>query len=52
MACGTGGTCSSGGCNRMNTYDWFAGMPLAFGQKEFDIVEVSFKEGAQRLFLE
>ncbi len=48
MACGTGGTCSSGGCNRMNTYDWFAGMPLAFGQKEFDIVEVSFKEGAHK----
>lgn len=31
-----------------NTYDWFAGMPLAFGQKEFDIVEVSFKEGAHK----
>lgn len=47
--CQTGG-CKTGGCNRMNTFDWFAGMPLAFGQKEYDVIELSFKNGARKDF--
>lgn len=57
MGCGTGavggcqsGGCKTGGCNRMNTFDWFSGMPLAFGQKEYDVVELSFKNGARKDF--
>lgn len=57
MGCGSGavggcqsGGCKTGGCNRMNTFDWFADMPLAFGQKEYDVVELSFKNGARKDF--
>ncbi|MGB1018113.1 MAG: PSP1 domain-containing protein [Chitinophagales bacterium] len=51
MGCSTGGCGSSsggsGGCNRMNTYDWFADIPLAPGEA-FNIVEVSFKNGSRK----
>lgn len=50
MGCSTGGcgsSGSSGGCNKMNAYDWFAGIPLAPGEG-FNIVEVSFKNGARK----
>lgn len=40
---------SSGGCNRMNVYDWFSDMPLSFNEN-FNIVEVSFKNGARKGF--
>ena len=51
MGCSTGGCGSSaegsGSCNKMNTYDWFAGIPMVAGS-EFDIVEISFKNGARK----
>jgi len=51
MACGTGGcstggcgtACSSGGCNKLNTYNWLDEMELPPHVKPFDIVEVRFK---------
>ncbi len=43
------GGCSSGGCNKMNVYDWFSDMPLSFNEN-FNIVEVSFKNGARKGF--
>lgn len=50
MGCGTsGGSCSSGGCNRMNVYDWFAGMPVSFNEN-YNVVEISFKTGARKGF--
>lgn len=50
MGCGTsGGGCSSGGCNRMNVYDWFAGMPVSFNEN-YNVVEISFKTGARKGF--
>ena len=42
-SCTTGGSCSTGGCNKLNVYDWLTGMALPSGQKPFDIVEVRFK---------
>lgn len=47
--CQTKGGCSSGGCNRVNVFDWFAGMPISFNEN-FNIVEVSFKKGARKGF--
>src|SRR4030095_10976151 len=42
-SCTTGGSCSTGGCNKLNVYDWLTGMALPAGQKPFDIIEVRFK---------
>lgn len=48
QGCGSGGGCSTGGCNRMNVFDWFADMPITFSEKVFNVVEVSFKNGARK----
>lgn len=47
--CGNKGTCSTGGCNRLNTFDWLTRMEIA-DVDQFDIVEVSFKNGARKQF--
>lgn len=47
--CQTKGGCTSGGCNRMNVFDWFAEMPISFNEN-FNIVEVSFKKGSRKGF--
>ena len=47
--CQNNGHCATGGCNKMNTYDWLS-------QYDFedptgtDIVEISFKKGARKEF--
>lgn len=47
--CQNNGHCSTGGCNKMNTYDWLS-------EYEFedptgtDIIELSFKKGARKEF--
>ena len=48
--CSTGGSCSTGGCNKLNVYDWLTGMALPTGQKPFDIVEVRFKGTRKEFF--
>lgn len=47
--CKSNGSCSTGGCNRLNTYDWMATMDIR-DTGDFDIVEVSFKNGARKNF--
>ncbi len=47
--CGSNGNCGTGGCNKMNTYDWISVMDI-YDPTEFDVVEVSFKKGAQKGF--
>lgn len=47
--CRSNGGCGSGGCNRLNTYDWLSGMEIVDAEP-FDIVEVSFKNGARKGF--
>ena len=57
-SCGTGtpngcknnGGCSSGGCNRMNAFDWLYNMPVAFADDECRIIEVSFSRGSRKDF--
>ena len=47
--CNSNGGCTTGGCNRLNTYDWLAKTELEdFGN--YSIVEVSFKNGARKDF--
>lgn len=58
-ACGTGkdgapsgcqshGHCASGGCNRMNVYDWLANLPFADPESSCRIIEVSFNNGSRK----
>lgn len=47
--CKNNGGCSTGGCNRLNTYDWLTAMDIE-DVEPFDIVEVSFKNGARKDF--
>ncbi len=47
--CGDKGHCSSGSCNKLNTYDWIANKEM-FDPSEYNIVEVSFKKGAHKDF--
>lgn len=41
--CKSNGYCSSSGCNKLDVFDWLAGVPLPNGQAPFDAVEVRFK---------
>lgn len=36
-------SCGTGGCNKLNTFNWLADIELPPGQKPFNIVEVRFK---------
>ncbi len=47
--CGSKGNCATGGCNRMNTFDWLTQMEIA-DVDPFSIVEASFKNGARKNF--
>jgi len=47
--CGSSGKCSSGGCNKMNSFDWFADIPLS-DNYNFKLVEISFKNGSRKSF--
>ena len=47
--CRSNGTCGTGGCNRMNTYDWLAMYDIE-DPSSSDLVEVSFKHGAKKEF--
>lgn len=47
--CGSSGSCASGGCNRLNTHDWLSDITEPQASR-FDIVEVSFKNGARKEF--
>ena len=47
--CGSNGHCLNGGCNKMNTFDWLAALDI-YDPCAFDIVEVSFKNGARKEF--
>lgn len=49
--CGSkSGSCSSGGCNKLEVFDWLANMQTPTNQKPFDIVEVRFKNGRKGFF--
>ena len=47
--CGSKGHCSTGRCNKMNTYDWLSNLDFR-DPSEYKMVEVSFKNGARKNF--
>jgi len=47
--CQSNGGCGSGGCNKLNTYDWLSRMDLP-DSNDFGFVEVSFKNGSRKSF--
>ncbi|WP_421763455.1 PSP1 domain-containing protein [Ekhidna sp.] len=56
-SCGTGesagcqnnGHCSTGGCNKLNVFDWLSNMDVP-AMHRFNIVEVRFKNGRKEFF--
>lgn len=48
--CRSNGTCSTGGCNKLNVYNWLSDMVLPNGQQSFDVVEVRFKGSRKEFF--
>jgi len=50
VGCNNNGTCSTGGCNKLNVLDWFADIPLPAEQERFKIVEISFNNGSRKGF--
>lgn len=48
--CKNNGTCSSGGCNKLEVYDWLANVALPGNQTPYDIVEVRFKNSRKAFY--
>ncbi len=50
--CNDNGSCGtdSGGCNKLNVFDWLGNMNMPEGQKAFDIIEVRFKNSRKEFF--
>ena len=49
MGCKNNGGCMTGGCNKLNTFDWLSDMGLS-SNESFDYVEVRFKNGRKDFF--
>lgn len=50
QGCKSHGTCSSGGCSKLEVYDWLANIALPAGQTPYDIVEVRFKNSRKAFY--
>ncbi len=48
--CGSNGSCGTGGCNKLNVFDWLSNMTLPNGQITFDIVELRFKNSRKEFY--
>jgi len=56
-SCGTGspngcksnGSCSTGGCNRLNVHDWLANLPFS-DPNDCRVVEITFNNGSRKEF--
>lgn len=48
--CKSNGGCSTGGCNRLNTYDWLHNLPVADMDGTCKVIEVSFNQGSRKDF--
>jgi len=47
--CNNNGNCGTGGCNKLNSFNWLTDMELPLDTR-FDIVEVRFKNGKKEFF--
>jgi cell fate regulator YaaT (PSP1 superfamily) len=48
--CKNNGTCSSGGCSKLEVFDWLANMDLPAGQSPYDIFEIRFKNSRKGFY--
>jgi cell fate regulator YaaT (PSP1 superfamily) len=48
--CRNNGTCSTGGCNKLEVFDWLSNMELPNGQRSFDCIEVRFKNSRKGFY--
>ena len=49
--CNDNGSCgTTGGCNKLNVFDWLGNMKMPEGEKAFDIVEIRFKNSRKDFF--
>lgn len=47
--CNNNGTCGTGGCNKLNVFDWLSNMEMPTAD-QFSVVEVRFKNGRKEFF--
>lgn len=47
--CNNNGACGTGGCNKMNVFDWLSNMEMPTENK-FDVMEIRFKNGRKDFF--
>jgi cell fate regulator YaaT (PSP1 superfamily) len=48
--CRNNGLCSTGGCNKLEVFDWLSNIQMPDAQPQFDIVEVRFKNSRKGFF--
>jgi len=48
--CRNNGTCGTGGCNKLNVFNWLTDMTLPSGQAPYNVVEVRFKGSRKEFF--
>ncbi len=48
--CKSNGSCGTGGCGKLNVFDWLANMEPPAGVKPFNFVEVRFKNGRKDFY--
>ncbi|HCY89688.1 MAG TPA: hypothetical protein DHV17_05455 [Chitinophagaceae bacterium] len=46
--CQSHGHCASGGCNRLNVYDWLSNLPYSEPHNGCKIIEISFNKGSRK----
>ncbi|MFM7486200.1 MAG: Signal peptidase-like protein, partial [Cytophagales bacterium] len=47
--CNNNGACSTGGCNKMNVFDWLSNMEMPVEDK-FNVAEIRFKNGRKDFY--
>jgi cell fate regulator YaaT (PSP1 superfamily) len=47
--CNNNGACSTGGCNKMNVFDWLSNMEMP-SEEKFNVAEVRFKNGRKEFY--
>jgi len=47
--CNNNGACGTGGCNKMNVFDWLSNMDMP-SEDKFNVAEVRFKNGRKEFF--
>lgn len=50
LGCNDNGSCGTGGCNKLNVFDWLADMSLPQNQSAFPYAEVRFKNSRKEIY--